>query len=220
MTPALTPEDWAQIRYAYEHTERPIGDICLEHGISSTTLRDRMRRWEWTRRREPIPRAGPPAVARIEPPAPAAANIETMTPTPAPSPQGGGEPAEFAAPVVAGHAADAGGDPAGIAARLQSAIARVLPAIEATLHRLAAGPLSPREMEQAARALGALMRTLRELNATLAQHPLRAADDDPVPENIDEFRFELARRIRAFCEARGAAKAEAAGEVSAEDASA
>ena len=60
MAPTPTHEAWAQIRYDYEHTERPIEDICAEHGISSGTLRDRMRRWGWTRRRPPIPRQGPP----------------------------------------------------------------------------------------------------------------------------------------------------------------
>ena len=60
MAPVLTAEAWAQIRFDYEHTERTIAEICAEHGISSGTLRDRMRRWGWTRRREPIPREGPP----------------------------------------------------------------------------------------------------------------------------------------------------------------
>ncbi|MBI4366312.1 MAG: hypothetical protein HY543_05790, partial [Deltaproteobacteria bacterium] len=58
--PEPTLEDWAQIRYDYERTDRPIEDICTAHGISSGTLRDRMRRWRWTRRRPPIPRDGPP----------------------------------------------------------------------------------------------------------------------------------------------------------------
>jgi len=60
---ALEPESdlWAQIRYAYEDTDQPVGDICVEHGISSGTLRDRMRRWHWKRRRPPIPHAGPPS---------------------------------------------------------------------------------------------------------------------------------------------------------------
>jgi hypothetical protein len=60
MPPEPTSQDWMQIRYDYEHTERPIAAICAEHGISSGTLRDRMRRWGWTRRRPPIPREGPP----------------------------------------------------------------------------------------------------------------------------------------------------------------
>jgi hypothetical protein len=42
---------WAAIRHAYEHTDRAVEDICAIHGISSGTLRDRMRRYwsggEW-----------------------------------------------------------------------------------------------------------------------------------------------------------------------------
>jgi hypothetical protein len=88
----------------------------------------------------------------------------------------------------------------------------VLPAIEATIAKLAAGPQAPREMEQTARALGTMMRALRELNALLSQHPLGAAstdDDDDMPEDIDAFRNELARRIDAFVASRsGEAAAE------------
>ena len=64
--PDLTPETWAQIRYDYEHTDRPVEDICAEHGISSGTLRNRMRRWHWTRRRSAIPREGPPAFLIVD----------------------------------------------------------------------------------------------------------------------------------------------------------
>jgi len=71
--PDLTPDAWAQIRHDYEHSDRPVEDICAEHGISSSTLRDRMRRWRWTRRRPPIPREGPPA---------ATPQIEMATPSP------------------------------------------------------------------------------------------------------------------------------------------
>jgi hypothetical protein len=105
-------------------------------------------------------------------------------------------------------------DPTSIVPRLQSAVARVLAAIEATTARLAAGPRHPRDIEQSARALSALTRTLRELNALLAQQPAPDdAGDDPVPKDMNEFRFELARRIRGFIEARQAAKsAEASAE--------
>jgi hypothetical protein len=233
MAPELTSEAWAQIRYDYEHTDRPVEDICAEHGISSGTLRDRMRRWNWTRRRAPIPREGPPAVTP---------QVEMTTPNPWPLgprlradergelPQqtkvplipfatlplaGGGSAgavphSQGESPAALPHAtteaetsAPAASDPASIAPRLQSAVARVLPAIEATLAKLAAGPQRPREMEQTARTLGALMRTLRELNALLSQHPLRSASEyDDIPEDIDEFRERLARRIEAFMESR------------------
>ena len=192
--PEPTLEAWAQIRYAYEHTDRTVEDICAEHGTSSATLRDRMRRWHWTRRRPPIPRDGPPAVAIVvandfSPPATA--------PTPEPSPPGKGEQAEVAPQALPSVAIAAPADPALIVQRLQGAVARVLPAIEAIIARLAAGPHHPREMEQAGRALGALMRTLRELNALLAQHNALAAEARG-PMDIDAFREELARRIHAL----------------------
>jgi hypothetical protein len=247
--PEPTPEAWAQIRYDYEHTDRPIEDICLEHGISSGTLRDRMRRWQWKRRRVPIPREGPPPLVATQAygivasaPLPAggersAAGAERRRPGEGalPSPAYGENPPQpisspgseidprssrgqalfpqagrgnqAAMPVVASSevtGANAEADAASIVPRLQGAVVRVLPAIEATIARLAAGPHHPREMEQAGRALGALTRTLRELNALLSQHNAGAgaAFDDDMPEDMDAFREELARRIEVFMESR------------------
>src|SRR5690348_2803249 len=91
--PELSPETWAQIRYEYEHTDRPIADICAERGISDTTLRNRRRRWGWTPRRAPIPREGPPALAAYE----FAAALPDATPLPNPPPQGGRERADVLA---------------------------------------------------------------------------------------------------------------------------
>ena len=210
MAPDLSNDAWAQIRADYEHTERPVEDICAEHGISSGTLRDRMRRWGWTRRRLPIPREGPPPAPapRIDPAMPPLAPLcafDTAAPPAAAAPASDTiAPCLPAVPdAVAGEHAGAAGAPDGsaIVPRLQSAVARVLPAIEATVAKLAAGPTPPREMEQAARALSSLTRTLRELNGLLGQHRVPAPDDEG-PEDIDEFRRELARRMRAFVDAR------------------
>ena len=173
----LSPEAWAQIRSDYEHTDRPVEEICAEHDISAGTLRNRMRRWGWTRRRPPVPRDGPPA-------APAPQIDHAAPPLPA-VPQ-----------ILPGE-----DEPAAIVPRLQNAVARVLPAIEATVATLSAQPAHPREMERAARVLAALTRTLRELNTLLRQCPVPAADDD-MPEDIDEFRRNLARRIRLFVASR------------------
>jgi hypothetical protein len=60
----------------------------------------------------------------------------------------------------------------------------------------------------AARALGSLTRTLRELNELLGRHSATVVDDDPPPEDIDEFRNELARRINAFVASRTAGDTE------------
>jgi hypothetical protein len=201
MAPELTSEDWAQVRYEYECTERPIPDICAEHAMSSGTLRDRVRRWNWKRRREPISPEGPPP-----PPAP---QIDYAAALPAPVTQSATAVAYPAAVPQAAIAEDADrpgpgeGDSASIVPRLQNAVARVLPAIEATLTQLATHSHRPREMEQAGRALASLTRTLRELNALLTQHAAAAEeDDDDMPKDIDAFRFELARRINAWVNAR------------------
>jgi hypothetical protein len=85
--------------------------------------------------------------------------------------------------------------------RLQSAVARVLPAIEAIIARLAAGPQHPREMEQAGRALSSLTRTLRELNALLGQHNALGGQADEEPVDMDELRLELARRLQGIIDA-------------------
>jgi hypothetical protein len=212
MVPEPTSEAWTKIRHEYEHTDRPVEDICAEHGISSGTLRDRMRRWGWTRRRAPIPSVGPSRLpaAQIEPALPTVGAFDSVAPSLAAAPQ-----VETAAPcaasapqVAAGEDASACGDST-ITPRLQSAVARVLPAIEATVAKLAAGATHPRELERAARALTALTRTLRELNGLLSQRHAAAADahdddmfDDDMPEDIDAFRLDLARRIDAFVAAR------------------
>jgi hypothetical protein len=48
------------------------------------------------------------------------------------------------------------------------------------------------------------VREIAALNQPNEVTPADAADDDPVPSDIDEFRFELARRIHQFIEDRQA----------------
>ncbi len=182
--PEPTPEAWARIRHDYEHTDRPLAHICAEYEISIPTMRYRMKRWEWKRRKPFVPRHGPPAVEM-----PPSADSILHPPPP-----------------EDGKKEEAPADPASIVPRLQSAVARVLPAIEATLARLAEGPQRPRRLEQAGRALSSLIRALRELNALHAEYLARAANDgtgdDAYPKDIDEFREHLARQINELVEAR------------------
>jgi len=229
----LTPEAWAQVRAAYEAGETPVEDICVQYGISSTTLRHRMRRWGWTRRRPPVPREGPGAMP-FSPPPVREAHLPLHPPLEGEGRQAasearcepgwGGAPSQedHPTPLRLAHASRSdppppgeGKDeqaavlaaPADLGAQLQSAVARVLPAIEAIIARLATGA-GPREMEQAGRALSSLTRTLRELNALLAQHNAQAgtasrcAHCADMPEDMDAFREQLARRIRAFVASR------------------
>ncbi|MCW5690789.1 MAG: hypothetical protein KIT48_00330 [Pseudolabrys sp.] len=248
----LTPEAWAQVRAAYEARDTPVEDICVAYGISSTTLRNRMRRWGWTRRRPPpVPREGPAAVRAMTPsfsPPPvreanggegsgvgghcAIEHVALPPPTPPaladaragdpPHRSAGGGMENIAAaqtvdPPPPGEGKDEQAAPADIGERLQGAVARVLPAIEAIIARLAAGA-GPREMEQAGRALSSLTRTLRELNALLAQHNAQAGTASrcvhcaDMPEDMDAFRYDLARRINAFVASRQAEAGEAKAE--------
>lgn len=181
------------------------------------TLRDRVRRWGWTPRHEPVATEGPPPIPFIAPPPPL---VPALTPIGVAAPpimpagvtapfEPAAAPPEIAAalpapPVAPGEAAPP--DPAEIVPRLQGAVARVLPAIEATVAKLAAGPMPPREMERAARTLTALIRTLRELNELLGQQQVLPAGahlcNCDMPEDIDAFRNELARRINAFVDSR------------------
>lgn len=87
-------------------------------------------------------------------------------------------------------------------AKLWRTAQRQVGEIEARL-RTVADATSERESDM--RALAVLVKTLRELAAlddaqreTHANPAMDAEDDDPVPRDMDEFRRELARRIRAF----------------------
>jgi hypothetical protein len=157
--PALTPDAWAQIRYDYEHTDRPVADICADYGISSGTLRDRMRRWHWRRRREPIPRAGPPACLVV---GEASASPETAVIVVEPSAPALSDDGRGAAPPIAASQATAGD--VALAPALQEAVTSVLPAIQRELARIAQGRAYPDDAAKTARALEALTRTLRALS--------------------------------------------------------
>ena len=206
--PEPTPEAWAQIRHDYEHTDKPIVEICFEHEITAPMLRYRVKCWDWTRRKPFVPRHGPPpvvAMTQASSPGEAKRNPEAaymFAPDFAslhPGYKGPGSPIH---PTPLSDS-----NPSAIVPQLQSAVARVLPAIEATIARLANGAHHPRDMEQAGRALSSLTRTLRELNTLLAQHNARAVDMrceycDMPPEDADAFREDLARRIDAFLTSR------------------
>jgi transposase-like protein len=187
MSQELTGKDWTQIRHDYEHSDRPVEDICAEHGLSSGTLRNRVRRWGWTRRRPPLPREGPP-------PAPAPPVAPALDPSPACGAGKAGGAASFGDQA---DAADVAGDRP-IAARLQGAIARLLPAIEAAAARLGAGPAPPRETERAARVLATLTRTLRELTDQQRQHAADEAARREKSRDLDKIRRDLALKLEAI----------------------
>ncbi|MBX6327228.1 MAG: hypothetical protein IRY89_01490 [Pseudolabrys sp.] len=202
MATTLTDDAWAHIRYAYEHTDQPIADICAAHGISSGTLRDRVRRWGWIRRRAPIPHHGPPPLPHDQRSLlpPIGSPVHSAI-TPSIEAQAAADLAQINAAASERSTPPAGHGTKAIIPPLQNALERVLPAVETTLATLTAAQTPPYQTAQAVRVLGALTGTLRELNEMLRKHIDELLDD--IPEDIDEFRENLARRIEAFFETRG-----------------
>jgi len=100
----------------------------------------------------------------------------------------------------AGIAAVAEAPPLPFAERMQRVLDAEMAVIERTLNVL--GPASNAEAERTTRILATISRTLQEIQATAEGQTRDEADHDAVPGDIDEFREELARRIRGFIEAR------------------
>lgn len=89
--------------------------------------------------------------------------------------------------------------PLPFAAQLRRVIDAQMQVAERTLRVL--GPASAAEAERTARILATVSRTVQDITATAKGHmPADDADDDAVPRDIDEFRNELARRIRGLVE--------------------
>ena len=180
----VAPELIAEGKRLYETTLTPRCDIAAALGISPSTLAARIREWQWTARRPHRPsvdifRAVRGAVASVA--------------TDDCRPRGAAE----LSPVTEQQRA-------ALAARIQDVVERELAAAAQILAAVKAE--TPHEAEQSARTLASISRTVREIAALtqpLEMTPTDEADDDPVPRDIDEFRFELASRIRGFIEARG-----------------
>jgi hypothetical protein len=93
--------------------------------------------------------------------------------------------------------------PADLASRLQRIINAHCEAVERTLKVI--HPRNDAEAERSTRTLATIARAVHEIvdasNAAGRTSP-DETDDDPVPRDIDEFRYALARRIRGFIEQR------------------
>jgi hypothetical protein len=88
------------------------------------------------------------------------------------------------------------------AARIQEIVSQALDGVERVLRK--AGSANEGGAESNARTLAAVARSLQAMAPLTHAHEMtpNEADDDPVPLDIDEFRYELARRIRGIIEAR------------------
>jgi hypothetical protein len=176
----IAPERITEGKHLYELTATPVPDIAAMMGISRRTLARRLVEWGWTPRSAPRHTTDRALVATA--PAGAVAN---------------------AGPDDAGDSLSTEARMALNAARIQRIVEHGLNAVERVLAKV--GPSDRSEAERSARTLAAVARTLREMAAITKPEevtPPDETDDDPVPRDIDEFRRQLARRIRGFIEAR------------------
>src|SRR5262249_33423509 len=85
--------------------------------------------------------------------------------------------------------------------RLYRAVLEEIGAVETMRANLNPEPQTPADADRTARTLSSLTETLQKLQRLQCTHPeTEIKDDDDMPADIDEFRRELARRIRAFIE--------------------
>lgn len=182
----IAPELIAEGRRLYEQTQTPLRDIAAVMGIGQRTLENRIREFNWRRRRV--------ATRPIElPHAAGGAAVAAMT--------DGDTPQTDVKPVSPQRRA-------AIAERIQTIVEREMAAVERVLAVI--GPADQAEAEGSARALASIARTLREVAAlNVPEEEVKDADDadagSEIPRDMDEFRRELARRLHAIIEAQSAA---------------
>jgi hypothetical protein len=186
----LSPDQLAKARHLYEQTLVPVSDIAASLKVSDAWLYKRIKDLNWRKRQSQI---GDFHYARF------LAEAEALAPAPAP-------PAELLAPTDREKVEQRS---LAFTLRLQDAAERVLDAgvrIIATIR-----PGDHAEGERCARVVAVVAHAFRDVahltkpvSAAEAHEPAYDEDDDPVPRDLDEFRQELARRIRGFIEARRA----------------
>ena len=190
-----TPELLANGRYRYEQTNESLISIASDFGVHRNTLRALVEREGWVRYKQP-PRDLLPAAKLLAqanglndlPSAAAAAPIEKKTELQQP---GSAENGPALPP------------PGETIIRLHRAVLEELGAVEAMRARLKREPQNPVDAERTARTLSSLTETLQKLQRLQCTLPeTEFKDDDDMPVDIDEFRRELARRIRVFVESR------------------
>lgn len=183
----IAPELLAEAKRLYEQTLAPVDDIAGMLDLSRSNFYRRVREGGWRGRR-----ASAAAFHFTRALSNRAAAVMTA--------EAGAQPRADAAPPAAPISDQ---QRMALALRLQQVVEREMDAVERILEKIK--PSDQIEAEHGARTLAGVSRTLREIKAlnTPQEEPAPDdIDDDPIPPDIDEFRFELARRIRGFIEAR------------------
>lgn len=192
--PHLAPDKITLIRKLYEDSELTVAEIAILGEVSESAIYQRARRERWTSARQPGITPRKEKLRQPPPPTPALLALagetgdgEILVPSGTPSGAPGGVPAS-----EDGAFADV--DRAETARRLWLAVNRHL----ADLHENGA----PESMVRAAQNFAALARTLETLvdveRSLDAGRQAANRYPDEGPEDIDEFRNEIARRLEAM----------------------
>ena len=185
----VAPELIAEGKYLYEETLTPTDQIGARMGLSRSAFYLRVKELKWQRRRyssEIADDSGKnlPAIG-------AAAVVQNIPAT--------GETAlDEAKPILPEQRAE-------LYARIYRASLLQMDSIEAVQRTLR--PTQAAQSERTVRIAAAINKMLIEiaaLNKSNEMTPANETTDEPVSRNIDEFRNELARRIRGIIEAQRA----------------
>ena len=181
----IAPEVVAEARRLYEETLAPVEDIRAMMGLASASFYRRVHNLGWRRRhghagKSEFPRSlTGAAVAKLLAPSADLPRAQLAANDEPPTPQQRNALAHHIM-VTTRDALDA----------VQRVIVNVAPGDQAA-------------NDHCARTLASVSRSLRDIAALNKLAEVKApdeAEDDPVPRDMDEFRYELARRIRGFIE--------------------
>jgi hypothetical protein len=178
----------AEGKVLYEQTDTSIRDICARMGISCNVLYTRIDGWKWQRRRY----SGSAADAE-------ASDAPTMTDR---STQA---EAEDSAPLE---------PPEVFYARVCKGVQRQMAIVERVQTGLL--PADGVPSERSVRILAIVNKVLLEIVATAKPDKVPDEPDDSMPRDIEAFRAQLARRIKALVDAEHRRSGEGAGSDSAE----
>jgi hypothetical protein len=188
----IAPQVMAEARRLYEETLAPVEDIRAMMGLASASFYRRVHNLGWRRRKSHAGKSefarslNGPAVAKLLTPSAGLPRAQLVANTEPLSPQ----------------------QRNALAQHLMATTRDALDAVQRVIAKITPGDQV--QNDHCARTLASVPRSLRDiaaLNKPDEVTPPDEAYDDPVPRDMDEFRYELARRIRGFIEASRAGAA-------------
>ncbi|MEJ0077848.1 MAG: hypothetical protein WDO17_20905 [Alphaproteobacteria bacterium] len=202
--PHYSPELVASVLHDHEYTDKPLRQIAAEHGVSERDI-TRMRHAAGVASRRARVRALPETMReahditrRLMAAKPPAAAAERASVSATPSTLDGAAPS-----IVPPLPTDGEQGVRHLIARVVRLVDQELASLEKTRAELGLLARTATEAERCARIVASMIRSLRE---ALRLHAGSASEQSPanheLPEDADDIRNELARRIEAFLEGR------------------